>query len=169
MIIDSAVTYDLTIGQSGRRPTPDDAQVVVPPIISPVALTLMPHLDNVADTVELNASAFYHTQVSRTNQAAIQQIIATLAPGLYELELSLSTFSSFSTAVGAFVGTAILLTFGTFQKAVLKRLAAGGSFTDYNRLRVLLRQDATLALEIGVTGVGQSLDGSAHVNVIRIL
>lgn len=169
MIVDAPVAYDLTLGQRGRIPSSEDAQVVIPPVITPVALTLAPHLDDLAPTAVLNASSYYFAQLSRTNQPAAQVLMATLAAGLYELELSLATFANFSTPVGSFVSTAILVDFGSFQKPVIKRLAAPGSFTDYNRLRLLMRTQWAISIEVGLTGAAQSLDGSAHVNVIRIL
>jgi hypothetical protein len=171
LIIDGPITYDLTVGSDRRIPQDGDAQIQVPPSVLPVVLALRKTTfkNSFGNAVPVS-SLLVQADVSRVNQAALTQTLTTLAVGLWELELTLATQFNYLSAVGTLNGAHIQLVdaVGTTIR-LLSRFANVGTFTDFNRVRLLFDQQATLNLEANLTGVGQNLDARACVNCIRIL
>lgn len=170
MIVDSPMNIALAIGQERRRIENGDAQLSIPPVILPVLLGLQPHTVAVSSSVVQNQSVLAKQQTVRVNQAAITQTIITLGKGLWELEMTLATQFNYLGAVGTLNGSHLQLLYpGPTAINLLERFAQIGTFTDYNRMRLLLTQDVTLQLVMDITGVGQNMDASCTINCIRIL
>jgi len=170
VIIDGPITFDLTMGADRRIPQDGDAQTQVPPIVNPVVLALKPTKFSNGGQSVISSSTLIDLSLVRNNQAAVNQPIHTLVPGLWELECSLTTQFDYAGAVGTLNGVAIMLRSVTgTQCRILQRLAAIGTFVDYNRLRLLLVENVILSLDVGITGVGDHQDSRASINAIRIL
>lgn len=169
MIVDTANNVALAQGQLRRIIENGDAQVTVPSVILPVLLQLQPTQVISDSAVVLQQSGIGGVMGTRTNQAAGSFGIMTVPPGLWEFEISLSSWFNFANVAGAFTGASIVLVYQGFTMRLLERLATAGSFTDYNRLRMLLESQALVQMFIDATGPGQSVDGVAVVNAIRIL
>jgi hypothetical protein len=92
-----------------------------------------------------------------------------LPAGLWELELNLASWFDFTKAGGAVVSAGIYIIYLGVNTLLLARYAATGSFNDYNRLRLLLRQPAVIGTRLGVTAAGQNITITAIINAIRIL
>jgi len=51
----------------------------------------------------------------------------------------------------------------------LSRFASPGSYTDYQRVRILIEQQCAMLHRVPITGAAENLSTSAMVNAIRIL
>jgi hypothetical protein len=170
VIVDAGITTDLTVGQDRRIPQDGDTQTLVPPVVAPVVLALKPMSPNPVLGTGNIESAYRSTSVSVAPSSAANDVdIMTLAPGLYELELNMASWFDFvkTAAADSFVG--IYLIYLNVNMVLLYRYAAIGSFNDYNRLRLLLKSQATIGRRNGATGVGQNLTFTTLINAIRIL
>lgn len=169
MIVDQGLTFDLTIGTTKRIPQDGDAQVVVPPMVMPIALMIQP--TRVASSAALQVSS--HIAESLITRAASQatspNTMTTLSPGLWELEMTLANWFDFQNVQGAFTRTTLELIYQGFTITLLSRFAAPGSFTDFQRLRLLLTSNADLVHRAPGTLALQTLDTEATLNAIRIL
>jgi hypothetical protein len=111
---------------------------------------------------------FVHTAPST---AAQTRLLATLPPGLYELEYSLSQMADFSPALSA-TSTGVRLTIdysGTIYPLIQRLLRGGLTTVDYGRMRLLLPVSTTFHHRIEATGVGQNIVSSVTLNAIRVL
>lgn len=170
MIVDGPNTIDLAVGTDRRVIESSDAQLSLPPVLMPVLLNLKAHIAGPASATVQRQSAMYRSTLTRTNQAGLQQTFATLDKGLWELEITMaSLFTAFIAGVGTFIGTALLLSYNGIDHPILRRIGFTGSYVDFNRMRILVLSQATLALEVGTTGAGQSSDADVQVNCIRVL
>lgn len=169
MKIDTPLTFGLTVGQDRRIPQDGDAQVEVPPMVLPVALMIHPTSFVVGGGI-VQGSSIVDIFLTLTNGVAVQSNMFILAPGLWELELTLASVFNYNAPLGQADGAEITMEYqnsGNIQ--ILERIAAIGSFTDYNRLRVLLTSNAVIALLLDGNGVGQTVTARGTVNAIRIL
>ena len=171
MIVDSQFTYDLTVGQDRRIPADNDAQTFIPAQVSPVVLALQPTVfDSTGGNPTYKNSVIINKSFAQNNAGAFSSDLITLAPGLWELEMTMATQFDFVGTVATLNGAAIRLidTLATTVN-VLKRIAAIGTFTDYNRIRVLLRSATKINAFVGITTVAQHADADICVNAIRII
>lgn len=171
MIVDSPVTSDLTLGQDKRIPEQADSQTVVPASVIPVVLALRPtNIPSGGVGVTIVDSGMFSLDISRTNQAAVTQALVTLAPGLWELEMTLATQFDYAGAVGTLNGADIEFSDSIGRTArVLSRFAQVGTFSDFNRVRILPRNPLNVNLTVSITAVGQHLDARVFLNCIRII
>lgn len=169
MIVDSPNSFNVTIGAETRVPEEGDAQVVIPATILPVVLSLKPLQTTISTTDTLTQSNIYVASALSANAVSFQSLFGTLGAGLWELEMSLITLFNFVPAPGSFIGAAILLNQNSVDKQMVRRFGSIGSFVDNQRMRILLRNKATLLIELGSTGVGQNIDSIAIVNAVRII
>jgi len=172
MIVDSPVNFGLTLGQDRRIPQDDDAQVIIPASILPVVLALQTHKsdDAIVPTAAQSVSVIAGTTLTQAPSAAeAQSDIIILAPGLWELELTLSSWFNFTPAAPATRGASIVMLYQATTMFLLDRWTQSGSFTDFNRLRFLLSSQAIVSLIAGATGAAQNNSSRAIVNAIRIL
>jgi hypothetical protein len=170
VIVDGQFTYDLTLGQDRRISQDGDAQTVIPNTILPVALVARPTRILSASANTQTSSFMISINYARTNQGSGTDLIAVITPGLWEFELLLMTLFDYTGAAGAFNGFQIAFQdVLTISHTALMRLAAPGSFTDFNRLRVLAKENLNLNTLIGATTVGQHADARVAVNAIRII
>lgn len=170
MIVNSPLPYDLTLGHEGRQPQDGDNQLIVPNTVLPAVLAIQPTrvLGNPAVSNEQSLIA----EISRfnVNQAASNDLIMTLPPGLFELEYWMSISSDFTVVPAAGVeGARILLVHGASTFALISRFFAVGSFYDYGRARFLFQTTTSLEARVGVTLVAQNVRSRFTVNAIRIL
>lgn len=172
MIVDGPITVDLTQGQDRRIPQDGDTQTVVPPSVSPVVLALRNtnFLTQPANPTIVDSTAWDFFQ-ARLNQAASTNAMVTLAPGLWELEMLLTTsFDYVSAPPQVLAGAvAILASVGGVTTRLISRYPAIGTFTDFNRMRVLLRTATLLQSFVPLTGAAQNAAFIIQVNAIRIL
>lgn len=172
MIVDGPYTFDLTVGADRRIPDTNDAQTVIPPSVSPVVLGLKPtrFFNGFAGVTPLTLSTLIQGDLSRLNQAAISQLVCVLAPGLWELELTLATQFDYAGTVATFNGADIsIVDSGGRVVKLLTRLAAVGTFSDFDRRRILILDQCNVNLDVSITGAAQHLDARVCVNAIRIL
>jgi len=171
VIVDGPITYDLTVGADRRITESGDAQTVVPPTVLPAALVLKPTqfiLQPANPTVRDSTQIEF--QISRNNQGNATSNVITLAPGIWELELSLSTQFDFVGGVGLMNGTSIKLTDAAATTIrIMERVANVGTFLDYVRYRILVRQAVNVLLFVGATAVAEHMDVRLMGNFIRIL
>jgi hypothetical protein len=110
------------------------------------------------------------TNVTRTNQGTTAVEISQLGLGLWELEVTLASWFNYSNVAAAFNRITLELFFPVGGgQILLTRFASPGSFTDYNRVRILIEQTAQVLIRVPATGVGESLDCSPSINAIKIL
>jgi len=169
MIVDKALTFDLTIGVDKRIPVDGDAQVQVPALVMPVCLMIQPTRVSSAAGVETTSHLAESLLTRAASLPSTSTTVTTLAAGLWELELSLASWFDFQNTVGLFLRNVIELSYQGFTITLVARLVAPGSFTDYQRLRLLLSSNAGIIHRVPATGVAQTLDSEMMVNAIRIL
>lgn len=171
MIVDSGLNIGLAVGQDRRLMQEGDAQVVIPPTILPVVLALQPLAAMPGQNDTPVTSFLYHREFSTPqNTGAAETRICILSKGLWELELSIASWFNYAMILATPSFVSFTLDYqGTNLITLLKRYATSGSFTDYNRLRILLQSDADINAENPVTGVGQNCVSDFTLNAIRIL
>jgi len=169
MIVDNPSIYDLTIGELKRRPTEGDGSFVIPPTLLPVALFSKPTYYFPTGTTLQTESAIAELNSSRTNQLALTFNVLRLPPGLYELEFSIASAFNFVNLLAAPDVAFAIDPLNSLTVRVLARYAAVGSFTDYNRLRILSREQFDITVRQEATGAGQTNTVLATVNAIRIV
>lgn len=170
MIVQSSVSYDLTLGQTSRVPTQDDTVVQVPPSIQPVVLSLVPHGVRQFPAVNFNSFFIDGQQGRAPSQALLTSDIATISPGVWELELTLMSWFDYNGAAQTFNHTGVVINYpiGT-PITVLARRSSVGSFTDFNRMRVLLTSNAIIQIQNPGTLAAQNNELIATINAIRII
>lgn len=170
MILNSPIIYDLTLGQPQREPTSEDTVMLVPPVIQPVVASTFPHQENLNVSTPFTSSFVIDAAQNRAPaQGQLTTLIATLAPGLWELELILASWFDYNTAAGVGNFNSILITFFGNQRQLLPRIAAIGSFNDYNRVRILTRLDLPVSLRNADTLAAQNNSTRMSMNAIRLL
>ena len=172
MLLDQGVVYDLTLGSERRIPQDGDAQLTVPPTIIPVALALRPTvIKSQPPNPTENGSLLFQFFIARLNQGAVTNTIATLPKGLWEFECVQSCAFDYAAAfpLTNASGCEIQLAGSLATVALLSRFPTIGAFVDYNRLRVLLSEQATIQSSVPITGAAQNLAQKISVNCIRIL
>lgn len=169
MIIDGPITFDLTVGADRRIPSFGDGQTLIPPSIQPVVLALRPHTTPALGEV-VSDSFVQSFLITRTNQAGVSTLINTLRPGLWELELTLSSWMNFSETAGLFARIDVEYIFPNATQVGLSRFCLiNSSFVDFQRNRILLIRPMSINLRLPLTGVGQSIDALVTINAIRII
>ncbi len=169
MIIDGVNVLDLAIGTDRRIPEEGDTSLRIPSSILPVLLNAKRHTVPALSTDVMDVSFITENSQSLNNQGTTSSVCVSLARGLWELELILVSQFDFASAVAGFKMSDIILTFKGADRRLLSRMAAIGSFTDYNRLRLLLDQTTTIKIRGSATALGEHLDQMAIINGIRIL
>lgn len=177
MILDTPISYDITVGAERRTPTDQDTQTIVPPVLSPVALSARAHLLIPQLTIAAQPqSVLTHFFSARVNQAAQSNAVAIMPKGLYEIEMTLATSFDYTAAppLATLSGVEIqvqqfLPTLGSVI-ALLTRFPTIGSFTDFNRVRLLIAVDQVqFVLFVPASGVAQNIAAKCSLNIIRIL
>lgn len=172
MIIDGPITFDLTLGADRRIPQPEDARLVVPPIMTPVVLSLKPTRIQDAFAGQItDSSLLTDFFVSRLNQVGTTFSIANLVPGLWEIELTMASFFDYTPAPPLVIGSPlrVIIFTATETVIVLARFPTAGSFTDFNRLRILTPVNVTVGCSVPTTGATDDLSVYVTLNAIRIL
>lgn len=172
MIIDGPITFDLTMGSDRRIPQSEDAQTQVPSVVIPVVLALKPTvIDNGGGNLIFTSTVSDVALSVAPSSAASFSAIHILSPGLWELEMAMSSNFNFAMVAGTPGGCGIELqdaiTGG--RTAVIFRSAFSGSAVDGARLRLLLVKQISLRMFFTATAVAQNIDFRAMVNCIRIL
>lgn len=159
----------MTFGDTARSPEASDNNVQVPNMILPVVLALRAHESTIPGAI-FQGSTISETLLASANSAPLTSQIITLAPGLWEIEISMTSWFNYNKVSADFNGTAVIFNYQGVNRTLMKRYAATNlSATDFARYRLLLSAVGTLSLNSSTTGVGQALDAQAIVNAIRIL
>jgi hypothetical protein len=172
VIVDYPYIVDLARGVDRRIIQDGDVQVIVPAVITPVAIALAPTVIGLGTGVLANASATASSSFTRTNSAPLNQEILRLPAGLYTIELMLSARFNFTTigaaGMDAFMRMINIPLVNTFNLVGLYAATGfNGSVTkDY---KFLLQETYIFQANIGVTGVGQTVDMTASINAVRHL
>lgn len=172
MILNRSLIYDLTLGDKLRVPQAGDSDVVVPAALTPVVLTARPHtITTTLPTTAIDDSFVTEISISRVNQISVLTQLIILAPGLWELDLSLASSFDYNPppplTFASMVRVELSSLFGT--SAVLQRFPAIGSFGDNYRMRLLLMNATTISLRVPATGLSDDLAVGLCVNATRIL
>jgi hypothetical protein len=169
VIVDSPLTLSLTVGQDRRIPDQLDARIEVPPVIIPIVLALQPTkvLENTSTPQQ--QSFFTESIFTRTNQPTTAQTIGTLAKGLWELEITLSSWFNYNNTPGALNRVQIDYFMSNLIVPSINRFAGPGSYTDYQRVRILVEQQCAILHRVPATAVGENLSTVATLNAIRII
>jgi hypothetical protein len=169
MLIDSPLTFGLTFGVDRRIPEADDARVLVPPVVNPIALMTQPHRVITTGETLSNGSGLNDFQSTVTNGGPTTTDCFTLPPGLYELEYSITAVFNFVGTVGTLNGVDVTLVYQGQSIQLVELAAQIGTQTYYGRVRLLLVQNAVLRLNLDANGVGQTTTSALMANAIRIL
>lgn len=171
MIIDGPLTFDLTQGVERRIPQDGDAQTFVPAMVQPVALMIQPTVFINGGNPQIKTSHYMDQAVAvPPSTAAADSNLLILTPGLWELELALFTQFNYLSAVGTLNGASIIMIDSIGRRiSVLLRIASIGTFTDYNRCRILVKSNVQIVLAMAVTAVAQNADARASINCIKVL
>lgn len=169
MIVDSPIVSDMAIGVDRRIMQEGDSQLLLPASIQSVALAIRPTTTGVLTNVVMQQSVFAEAALLLNNSAPATGNLFTLGAGLWELEMTLASKFDFSSAVGTLVSSDIAIVYRGAGRRLLSRLAEIGSYTDYNRMRLLLDTQAVIQVRGGITALAEHMDLLAIVNAIRIL
>lgn len=171
MIIDSPSIIQLALGTDRRLPESGDAQVIIPNTLLPCVDVMQVTRSLPNASTPIGESSLTESQRINNNQAASQDVLITIPPGLYILECFLSSLANaLSTLTAADTGVRITLDFGSsivtllgLYQALNAAAQVGGTYT------VLLPVQAQLIHRVQITPVGQTILSRASVNVRRIL
>lgn len=170
MIIDYGGTIDLAVGTDRRTMEQGDAQVVIPNVVLPIVLNLRPTFIAVNTTTKIEGSillTFQQTQLASVAGSTLN--VQTLAKGLWELEMSLSSLYSYAVTVAANRSLQAILSYQGQTSTLMTRFPTIGSFVDLARFRLLLTSDATIQMIQPTTGVSETFIYHLNANCIRIL
>lgn len=169
MIIDSPLTFGLTVGVDKRIPAKGDAQVVVPSTVIPFALMTQPH-NVIATTLNLaNGSGINDVFLTLTAGASVNSNIMVLPAGLYELEFSITAAMNFFATAGLLNGVLFQLIYQGNTINLVNLPAEQKTWIYYGRLRLLLQSSGTLRLTLDTNIAAQTTTAELMVNAIRIL
>lgn len=168
MVIDSPLTFGLTVGADRRIPQEGDSQVIVPALVLPIALMAQPH-SALNSSASFQGSGIIDVTSTLTNGAGIATTFMTLAPGLWELEINMASVFNFVGSVGTMNGAKTQLLYQTILNDLATLTAQIGSQSIYVRWRLLLVSVATLIHALDTNTVGQTTTSSTTVSAIRIL
>jgi hypothetical protein len=126
-------------------------------------------ISNVADPIE--ESGLRDSTRTNNNQAATADILLTLSPGLYLLEVSIQAFAAIAQPVtAADTGARITIEFGNTQASIVGVFfGALSSQTAFARIHVLIPVQFTLVHRVAVTAVAQTVISRSFVNAARLL
>jgi len=171
MIVDSPLTFGLTVGADRRIPQEDDARVLVPPVISAVALMAQIHTSSTVALTPLEQSLLIDRSDVRTNQAGLVTNFITLSQGLWELELNMASTFNFTPVPPNATSNRLRITYKGVTTGLIVRHAAQGSHQDFNRLRLLLDETGLISTETAITNfvATDSLVVFYLVNAIKVI
>lgn len=171
MIIDLPLVPELAVGADRNIPQVGDNQVFLPASIQPVVGILTPHTVAAPTTSNQPQSCTHSAFITRTNLGALTTTLLVLPPGLYRFSTYMTMRSNY-TLIGSATPDARLhiIEAGLSLFNLISFFATvGANLTMQTDSRLLLRSSSILELFIGVTGVGQTIDVAAAVNVQREL
>ena len=169
MIIDGVNVLDLALGANRRIVQDGDTQLAIPSTILPVLLNIRRTQTGIQTGTPQEQSVLSEANQATNNAATSSVSIMTLQGGLWELELILCSQFDFSNAFGSLVTADITLNYKGLARRLLSRIASIGTFTDYQRMRVLLEDNCQMNLRNGTTGAAEHMTTLAIVNAIRVL
>lgn len=168
MILDSSLIFQMTSGDAKRIPESGDTQLTVPATVLPIVLALRP-LTAIAVGAQIDDSAFISVVQSRSNVAALDQIIMTLNPGVWEIELQLAVNSNVPASLGTSIRTSIDYLYQGVTNPALSVMSGPFLNSLFGRNRVLLTSPLSIVFHIVAVAVAQNIDSIASVNAIRII
>lgn len=171
MILGGSNNYNITQGDFLRTPQENDASVVVPPTVLPVVLSLRPTIVNQPNSIDQDGSTLEWNFIARNNQAAASTPIIRIKAGLWELEVTCATWFNYTPTppLTSASDAGLSFQYEGITTPILARYPQTGSFTDFNRLRILIKSVAEISLVYPATGAAEHLIIKGVVNAIRIL
>lgn len=171
MIIDNALIIQLAQGTDRRIPQQGDAQVNLPNTIYPSVEIMQTTRSLPSAATPIQESSITESQRVNNNQAASQDVLITFPPGLYILEVHISSICNLmSPLTVADTGVRITLDFGSSSVTLLGLYQALNSVQHFAMTyKVLLPVQAQLIHRVQVTPLGQTILSRASANVRRIL
>lgn len=169
MIVESPLTFGLTIGADRRIPNEDDSKVFIPATVQPVVLMLQPHSAWPNISTIANGSAVGELANNITNAAGVDSILFTLPRGLWKLQITLASGFNWAATPPALSGATVSLLYQGFSLQLITRTAAIGSFFDTLEMDFIFQSDAVLSLLLDTNGVAQTTTAKMIGNAIRVL
>jgi len=168
--LDYQTAIDVTDGADRRVIEPRDGQTEITPEVILTAPIMRKTRPNPSTTDPQKESFLSYTDITRTNQAALNSTMAVLAPGLWDLEYSLATWTNFTNVAGSFLYTNInaLFILPVSGLTLLAHYAVIGAQSTHGRIRLNLQNNTTIRHSVPITGVGQSIDTTAMLCGTRI-
>ena len=171
MIVSTPIITTLAIGSDRRTVEKGDNEPVIPN-------SLLINIPSMHQTLIANLgtevqrfSCLNIVETTRTNQAALDTTVMTLAAGLWEIYLSMTNAFNWAHVVGGGAGEVeISVTTMGNDLTLLSEFAAIGTKGSFSRLyRFLFLNTAVIHHFIALTGVGQTTDANATVNAVKLL
>lgn len=174
MIISLPLTSDVALGEN-RIIEPDDSQVSIPNTILPILnfqhVTLNPGNPTATDE-QRDSTLLGRTIIRAPSLPQLDTQLLTLAKGLWELELMLTSIADFAATPANLAMVEVLMLYPltgiVFHRLALVPNIIGGN-THYVNHRFLLNAPARLDLRTPATAVGQNVTGIVSLNCVRIL
>lgn len=171
MILDGPNTIDLAVGNDRRIVEEGDSQLSLPPVLIPVLLQSRVHNTRQAGSGTFqNSGVMVDVSINQAPSTAANNLaLVTLVPGLWELEMTLTTLFDYTTTPTLASYSSIEMGYQGQTVPLVRRMAFIGSFVDYNRCRFLLNSQATLTMHVGTTIAAQNSFTSISLNMVRVL
>ena len=140
-------------------------------MVMPVTECLTPHQILPAGATIMETSFLNWQSLTRTNQAQVSSVVSTLKAGLWDIEMLLCTqFNWLGTLALAFGAIAQFdFSGGALVQRAIVRPPTIGAFVDRTQQRILARENFTISITVGLTGVGQTTDVYLTLNAKKIL
>lgn len=168
MKIDSDLVTNLVLGQSQKTIERGDSSVTIPPIISANLPTILPVQFADSGTSVMLYSAVVDSEISRTNQAALENTILTLGPGYWDITVWMAAWFNWTHVTGL-EDVDVYAELGNRSFTILSGYAASGTQQFQRSLRLLTRNNLVLHHEVGITGVAQTTDTVVFISASKLL
>lgn len=170
MIVDSPNIHAIAVGAGRVIPQEGDAQVYIPPVITPVLDIIQAHQVFGASNGNSGGSNATSLTVTRNNQAGSTLQLQLVGKGLYRVQVNLSTWFDFTPAT-PILGASVRFGIGnsTNRFTMAAHWARLGNFDSQAEYWILAPDDLIFDLVVATTGVADNLGAIASVNAARIL
>lgn len=169
MILQTDLIIGLGIGQSQKLVESGDSNVELESSIQPVLESILPvQFADSGISVMVN-SAIVDSEITRTNQALLDNTILTLGPGYWDIDIALAAYFNWAHVAGGIENVDIYALLGNRSFTMVSCYAAIGTQQLTRRMKVLTRNNLVIHHEVGITGAGQTTDTVVFINATKIL
>jgi len=173
MKLDTPVTTDVALGIQRRIIEPSDSLVDIPARIQTGIELIQPcAIGGLLSTTPINQSALIEHLEQLNNTGARNDVVCTLAPGLWVINLHIGAEWTFATAFGVNQVMLYKLDNGTFGPTIWSTYVPPNSnqWVVHNRyMRILTREQCTIKFTAPATAVGDFWNSTASIYVERDL